>query len=359
MLCPIAAAMIALMLLRERLVQRVPFRDVIRGRLLPALLGAAAALAVSLFGLWRLGILDATIWTSLVYPPRAIAEYGAAPFEHFLNALEWFWTAERFLLPFALIGAWREIVARRSSLGMLTLTWLIVGIIAVLAQVMSWWQYHFDLFFVPMGLLAAAGVQQIGDVGRRYGHGFLATASACVLLLGLTTAVSALHKVQRFWLAGTNPLQDPVAFMARVEPNFASVTEAVGFLGRADARPGIIAVLGDPRIFLYARRATIMSVNASAYMLTEQVQKAAETLEHERPVYIYLGAKARISWAHGSDAIEKLIERDYVLRQEGFRHGRWYELNDRANGGPPVQRIGATVERDLPERSSERFAWDH
>jgi hypothetical protein len=359
MLFPIPAAMIALVLLRDRGVERVPRRELIRSYLLPALLGAAAVLAVLIACLWHLGILGASVWTSLVYPRLAIAEYGAAPFEHFLNALDWFWTAERFLLPFALIATWREIVVRRSALGMLSLAWLAVGIVMVLAQVLSWWQYHFDLFFVPMGLLAAAGVQQLADLARRHRYGAWAAPVACVLLLGLTTAVSALHKVQRFWLAGPSPFQDPIGFMSRVEPNFASVTEAIAFLDRADARPGLIANLGDPRIFLYARRPAVMSVNASAYMLTQQVEQAAETLEHDRPVYVYLGAKARVSWAHGSDAIEKLIARDYVLRLEGFRNGRWYELNDRANGGPPAQHIGATVERELPERSSERFAWDH
>src|SRR5215831_12697944 len=39
MLCPIATTMIALVLLRERLVEGVPLRELVRGQLLPALLG--------------------------------------------------------------------------------------------------------------------------------------------------------------------------------------------------------------------------------------------------------------------------------------------------------------------------------
>ncbi|MFI4970560.1 MAG: hypothetical protein ACHP7D_10170 [Lysobacterales bacterium] len=327
-LVPIPAAMIALVLLQDWRTRRVPFRDVLRHGALPVVVGAAGAAAVLAIWLWHAGILEQTLWVAFTYPPLAIREYDRQPVQVLIDSAAWFWSAERFLLPFALLGIWREIVVRHSRIGWFALLWLVVGAALLVAQVLSWGQYHFNLLFVPVGLLAVAGVQALCELGSTGEHRRRIARLACALILGLGVAVSVVHKLQRYWLAGASPFRDPMAFMIRVEPRMQAVADGAALLARPDARPGKIADLGDPRMFLYANRPTLLSINGYAYMLASQWREAVADLDRQRPAYIYLGNGTRYIWAHGTDAVERLLAAHYVLRLHDMHDGEWYELRD-------------------------------
>ena len=105
-----------------------------------------------------------------------------------------------------------------------------------------------------------------------------------------------------------------------------AIADGAAFLAAPGARPGTIANLGDPRMFLYANRPAILAVNGSGYMLAGQWRDAAALLERERPVYIYLGDDTRFVWSHAGDAIGKLVATRYVLRRRDGRRGEWHEL---------------------------------
>lgn len=324
-LAPIPALLILVSLLHATLNGRGTLRDALLRGVLPAAAGAVAAAIPLLAYLWHAGILGPALWVAFVYPRLALAEYPWQPLATLADSAAWFWSAERFVLPFALVGLWSEIVMRRSLLGRLALAWLVVGCLVLLIQVLSWWQYHFDLFFVPLGLLAVAGIATLGELlARRPGARWF-PAAACSALL-LTVAVSIVHKVQRYWLAGASPFSDPMAFMIRVEPRMRAIADGAAFLAAPGARPGTIANLGDPRMFLYANRPAILAVNGSGYMLAGQWRDAAALLERERPVYIYLGDDTRFVWSHAGDAIGKLVATRYVLRRRDGRRGEWHEL---------------------------------
>jgi hypothetical protein len=322
----IPAALIGTALLHGWLAQRVRLRDVIVHGALPALVGGIVAAALLLAYLWSNGILTQTLWVAFTYPPLALKEYEWQPLDMLQRSFAWFWSGERFLLPFMLLGAWRELVVRRSRLGWLLLVWLVVGHVAVLAQVLSWWQYHFNLFFVPLGLFAVAGLEVLADYAQRFRHGRWIIPGTLAVLFVLCIGVSMMHKMQRYWLSGPSPFVDRVAYQMRVEQRLDAMIEGRNFLARPDALPGKIANLGDPRMFIYANRPAVLEVNGSGYMLASQWRDAAAILERERPVYIYLGNDTRYIWTHGGDAIQRLIAEHYVLAHTDHRRGEWYEL---------------------------------
>ena len=333
----IPAALIGIALLHDWLARRTPLRDVLLFAALPALAGGAVAAGLLLAYLAYTGILEQTWWVAFTYPPLALKEYEWQPLDMLQRSVAWFWSGERFLLPFILLGAWRELVVRRSRLGWMILAWLVVGIVAVLAQVLSWWQYHFNLFFVPLGLLAVAGLEVLGDFvadrrWHRWGR-FVIPATLAVLFV-LCIGVSMLHKMQRYWYSGPSPFVDRIAYQMRVEQRLDAMIEGRDFLARPEALPGKIANLGDPRMFLYANRPAVMAVNGSGYMLASQWRDAAALLAREQPVYIYLGNDTRYIWTHGGDGIQQLMNEQYVLRLVDHRRGEWYELRDPAATSP-------------------------
>lgn len=344
----IPAALIGVALLHAWIAQRLRFADVVLRGVLPALAGGALAAVLLLAYLWQAGILDGTLWVAFTYPRLALGEYEWQPASMLQGSLAWFFGAERFLLPFAALGAWRELVVRRSRLGWLLVAWLVVGVVAVLAQVLSWWQYHFNLFFVPIGLYAVGGLEMFAAWAMRFRGGRWALPAALAALAVLCIGVSMLHKMQRYWYSGPSPLVDRVAYQMRVEQRLDAMIEGRAFLARAGARPGRIANLGDPRMFLYAGRAAIGAVNGSGYMLAAQWRDAAALLERERPAYIYLGNDVRYVWTHGGEGIQHLVDAHYALCHVDHRRGEWYELRGAAPSGAcdaPGVAAGSTAAR--------------
>ena len=325
MLAAIPAAMLAMVVAGG---WRAGPRALLREAVAPALAGALALALPVLAWLWYAGILAPTLWVAFTYPPQALAEYAWQPAWRLADSAGWFASAERFLLPLILLGAWRELWQRRSRFGVLLAVWLVVGLAAVLAQVLSWWQYHFDLFFVPCGLFAASGLRTLASLCARRMRPQRTVALGAATVVALAVAVSIAHKLQRDWLVGPTPLQDRMAWMIRVEPRMGAVADAAALLARPGARAGTIANLGDPRIFLYARRPALLALNGSGYMLAEQWREAARLLERERPAWIYLGPDTRYIWSHGGDAVERVVETHYRLRLNDRRKGAWYELDD-------------------------------
>lgn len=347
----IPAALIGVALLHAWITQRLRFADVVLRGALPALAGGTLAAALLFAYLWQAGILDGTLWVAFTYPHLALGEYEWQPSSMLQRSLAWFFSGERFLVPFAAFGAWRELVVRRSRLGWLLFAWLVVGVVAVLAQVLSWWQYHFNLFFVPIGLYAVGGLEMFAAWAMRLRGGRWALPAALAALAVLCIGVSMLHKMQRYWYSGPSPLVDRVAYQMRVEQRLDAMVEGRGFLARAGALPGRIANLGDPRMFLYAGRAAIGAVNGSGYMLAAQWRDAAALLERERPAYIYLGNDTRYIWTHGGDGIQRLVDTRYTLCHVDHRRGEWYELRGAAPSGvcdAPVATASAAAATTAP-----------
>lgn len=321
----IPAALIGVALLHAGITQRLRFTDVVLRGAVPALAGGAFAASLLLAYLWQAGMLDQTLWVAFTYPRLALAEYAWQPPSMLQRSLAWIWSGERFLLPFALLGAGRELVVRRSRLGWLLAAWLVVGLAAVLAQVLSWWQYHFNLFFVPIGLFALGGLEMFAAWAMRFRHGRRALPVVLCALFALCIGVSMLHKMQRYWYSGPSPLVDRVAYQMRVEQRLDAMLEGRALLARPGALPGRIANLGDPRMFLYADRPAIGAVNGSGYMLAAQWRAATALLERQRPAYIYLGNDTRYIWNHGGEGIQRLVDTQYALCHVDHRRGEWHE----------------------------------
>jgi hypothetical protein len=239
------------------------------------------------------------------------------------------------LLPFALLGAWHDL-KRGSRLAVLAAIWLIGCGIETLAQTLSWWEYHFDLFFVPLGLLAARGFDVLASVETprwmRAGRGLAAIG---LVALVATIAVPIARKAALVF-ANPSPFANRVAVMERIDRGFETIEQEERLLDDPAALPGDIAVLGgDGRMMLYAHRPILWKVNGAAHFLAWQVRDEAAAIERDRPAYIYLAPGSRYLYTHGTDEIERYVASHYVAKLRDVRDGVWYERNEHADASPP------------------------
>lgn len=335
MLVVIPVAMIALALWDAQRRSNASLGDLLVRGIAPALAGGVAALMPACLYLWDTGTLGDALWTLFTYPRLAVAEYPTAPLWRLRLGTEWFVHATWALLPFALIGAWHDL-KRGSRLAMLATLWLIGSGIETLVQSLSWWEYHFDLFFVPLGLLAARGFDVLASAETpRHAQIRRSLAAIGLVVLVATIAVPIAQKASIVF-ASPSPFANRIAVMERIDHGFETVVQEEHLLDDPVSLPGDIAVLGgDGRMMLYAHRPILWKVNGAAHFLAWQVRDEAAAIERDRPAYIYLAPSSRYLYTHGTDEIERYVASHYVAKLRDVRDGVWYERNEHADGGAP------------------------
>ncbi len=172
------------------------------------------------------------------------------PVRNLVATGRWLLVAWPPLMVPAAVGAWAVLRDRADRHGRALLAWIVAGIVVFLLQRWSGWEYQMFLVLVPLGLLAARGVETLAAAfARRWPR----PQAAAIGLAALALAVALVHAgaLQRsFEVISTRSLVDPAAsreLLARrsggAYAHFARLTE---FLRAPDAAPGPIYVLGNP-----------------------------------------------------------------------------------------------------------------
>lgn len=329
-------------LLVERLLDPRPdkVRDVTRA--LGALaLGFAIPLGLMLAVLGAQGLLPDAWYTWVVFPAKVTSQIHTLPFKALEESFHWFFERWSAVLALALIGAWTSLRGRQRSLARLLLAWLVVGFGLILVQKFSGWEYHLMLFLVPLGLLAARGVDALWRplselrppqaAGERRLLLLLATLAVFANpLSGVLVKTAELLK-DRFVL--TRAMR--TRHMLRVSQGggyyrFALESE---FLRAPGARPGGIYVIGNPLVaWLGGRETSVPRFGGILfeYMSAEEWAATAQRLETTATPYVFLEApkleqleKARPRTA---PILDELAAHYRVMRTS--RYGTWFERND-------------------------------
>jgi hypothetical protein len=234
-----------------------------------------------------------------------------------------------------------EIILRRSSFGWTIGAWLLSAAASLVMQRDSWWEYHFNIFFVPVGLMAAVCLQRLltGGASRVAANERWAIAIVCSAIATTAVVVPVAKKVQSYWLAGPSPFSDLVAFSIRVDPTNAQLRDSVSFLNQPGSLPGRIAIFGDGRIFSLANREAIPFINGTAPFLVEQIEHSARLIATEKPMYVYVYPFSWKAFAGGSNAVMAILKRDYSRFATDSRAGLWCELK-----GPRQPPVGSACD---------------
>jgi hypothetical protein len=305
-----------------------------RGSLLDRVLPAVAGLAVVVGGIVGLsaaqGSLPEFAWTSLAYPVVASAEVPIAALSRLAGSVAWYAVAGAPWLLLALAAGVRWRGRRQEWLAVQMLVWVVVGAAVVLVQKFSWWEYHFVLFMVPVGLLAVRGADGVIAAVRPSARGLV---SVVLVLVLFATPVAV--TVGRVWRADFEPvgilpsLGDEAAvldYQRRRSPTYESIWQSTAFLRSPDAIPGPIYVVGDPLYLQASGREQAIPTHGWSWemLLQSQWDALAKDLSDGAPAYVFLDDDMAPMVADRSPATMDWLARDYE-RLSADPDGVWFE----------------------------------
>ena len=160
------------------------------------------------------------LWTTFGYPKKVVTTLGHVPLYRLLECHDWFFARCASSLALAVVALLRIASSRIDPLNRSLLLWIISGYAVIQLQVRSWYTWHYLLLFVPLGILAARGVDVLWTCGvsqwgglRRvrfsillilvvfllYVHPIYTTAVGMVTLVrdGIPTTSSQIREIQR------------------------------------------------------------------------------------------------------------------------------------------------------------------
>lgn len=311
------------------------------GMLLPAVLGAAAPLAMVAWHFHSSGSWDIFFWTQFVYPRAALAAFASKEPWQLARGASWLLA---FAAPAAVLSITRFRLLRSQSFSaveLLAATWLIAGAIAIVLQKFSWWTYHFLLLLPPVGLLTAALldrhlVDSEATRGRRANGRRPDPVVASVLVAAFL--LLSLHSV-RTMVAVAAAVKSPsgqrvTAFREAFDPHYRERIEESAFLRDPSSPPGPIYVFGSPNWLLAAHRTQALPIHGWAWevMLAEQWADLPIQLRTHRPAFIYVDAAYRPDIEKHAPTAAAFIRSDYEPVARTAEDGIWYRLRDAPRG---------------------------
>jgi hypothetical protein len=303
-------------------------------------LGLAVTLGVAAAVLAAQGVLRDALWTTFVHPATIAATTPAVGSRRYVVAgLLWFVEHLGPALGFALIGAYSRL-SRVGPRAARALTWGLVAWVATasLAIVLQrrWWPYHYLLFFVPVGILAAMGVQACWrqvTAAQKLPRWLLAAALASMFLAPTAMLATKLVRLPNGLPRASEERR--LEYAASFQPDYALFARNVRFLRDPASLPGPIYVFSNPLFYYLSARRPETAFPGSWYdnydgriwgMLGQQ-------LAQRLPAYVFVDNE-NTSLVADHAIIAPLLRRCYREHHEDSR-GMWYERAGCSSGEAP------------------------
>ncbi len=302
----------------------------------PVVAGMLLPLVIVFVYFARHGTLTLLNYTFFEYPSRAIVELQGWRLGSLVKGVIWFVINFTPLTALAFVWACASLSVRRKLLEMNLVfvnlaLWVIAGFGVIMVQRLSWWDYHFMLFIVPLGILATKGLDILWSRAREAWPSISSTrslvaVSLCVALLfspaiaSLTT--KSLYLAQSGFAYGTERRLD---YQRETSDMYRTAYAEVEFLTQPDSLPGGIFVAGTPVYYYLSGREQAIASNGwmLELFLSEQWVVLTEQLAQSKPTYIFIGTEyAGIVPTRSPQTSRFILENYNILRSSSA--GTWY-----------------------------------
>lgn len=309
-------------------------RSVILDRILPAALGLA--IVVGLVAAWfgANGASADVLWVTFTYPVLAAAEIDGASLARLARSVGWYAVAAAPWLLLAAAAGLRWRGRRAEWLTVQLAAWVVLGAAVILVQRFSWWEYHFTIFIVPVGLLAVRGADGLIAAVRPSRRPAVAVLAAGLLFV---TPV-AIAGVQT-WRADLEPLRalgslgDPPALLASHRARsitYEEIWQDTRFLVAPDAVAGPIYVFGDPLYLQLSGRTQAIPTHGWSWemLLSSQWAALPDDLAAAAPAYVFVDDDYQALVEDRAPAVSSWLASRYESIG-GVGDGTWYRRLDR------------------------------
>lgn len=317
-----------------------------RERLLPALVriglpviaGIVFPLAI-VFGYFAwFGTLDLLNYTFFAYPRRAIAELPGRRIGSLAKSLLWFFGSFAPLTALAFVWACANLRSRKDLLKIdlvfaNLVLWLIIGLCVIVVQRLSWWDYHYMLLFVPLGVLAVKGLDFLWAQIKEAKPSLLSVKSRVIIALSLALLFSpflaslALKTLYLTYYGLAYGRERRIQYQSEISSTYKSAYPEVEFLSQPDSLPGSIFVGGNPVYYYLSGRDQAVASNGwmLELFLNEQWLGLNNELARSQPSYIFIASEYADLIPARSPRTSSFIKEHYrILRANGS--GTWYIL---------------------------------
>jgi hypothetical protein len=299
---------------------------------LPISLGILLPLLIVVAYFARFDSLPILYQTFFVYPPRIVSELPGAPIQRLIVGLTWFIKGFAPLIFLAAIGAYTSLRRAKDLFTLNLCLWCLLGLVVIVIQRHAWWNYHYLLPSVPLGILGTKGIDSIWDwIHTRNPRFSLRGYTIAVLSLVLLFAFP-LNRVAKkgFSLAANGfALQKDqrLKYQSQFNLSLLDHLKEVEFLTKSESRPGEIYICGEPNFYLLAGREQATSLNGWAieFFLDEQWPELVEQVQASSPSYVFIDQFYADLIKSKSAQLLAYLKQNYVVRHQTSM-GTWYEL---------------------------------
>jgi len=216
--------------------------------------------------------------------------------------------------------------------------WIASAWVVIIIQGLSWWEYHFMLFFVPLGILAAKGIEFVwGQVdAAAAGHAHLHSRILAQISIGLLFLPMIMNLT---WKAVTiarhrfalTP-QHRCDYHASIDPRYREWLSAAEFVTRPDAAPGAVFIFGEPLLYYLSERepALTMTTPDGQVMTPKAWAELTQELKQKSPVYLFVeDSSPEYELRSNSPQTFDVVQSAYHVVHTD-RLGTWYMRNGAA-----------------------------
>jgi hypothetical protein len=351
MFLPIVAAFWLATLIDATLCKREAFFSTLIRISVPVVLGMAAPLLIVLGYFASNNTVGLLYWTFFEYPAQLMRD---PPYTNpVINGLRWLVSQFTPLLVLGFVGAFISLTNPRDRLLTLNfLLWSVVGLVVILLQRFSRWEYHYLLLFVPLGILSVKALDILWEQMKAFGPRVNSWGSRMAVIVGLvllfSPVLNSLAKksldLARHGFALTR--EQRLQYHRSSSSAYLEALAEVRFLSEPGSLPGDIYIFGDPTYYLLSGRHQAIALNGwgPELWLPSQSMRLTAQLSQACPPYIFNGMGNLIS--ERSPGTARFIEDNYrALRTS--KQGVWYVLKENGAHECGVHRV-STAEQESP-----------
>jgi hypothetical protein len=303
---------------------------------LPVALGVLIPLLAMKAHLAYQGALQIALWTFFIYPVNAVNEW---PLNTNLGTLTdgvmWFLRHFAPLLALSFFAVHSSVAGWKNHITQSLILWVLLGSLVILVQRLSWFQYHFMLLFVPLGILGARGMDILWARLQQTRSPIPTWQRRVILPLAFfflfepiwTAAVIRSITVTRH---GFLTRSDRGAYQANISKQYAEALKEVVFLREPESSPGDIYVFADSLYYYLSGRYPAVPILTRRLAPPELWARILERLHQTRPVYIFVHRTSLEEYRQFTpravpyiDAAVGFIDRNYSILSES-NVGIWY-----------------------------------
>lgn len=299
--------------------------------------GVCVALAPLLAWLHWQGLIGELWYVTVQYPREVIAD-GIPAHDGYMRAAAGLWFLISAVAGLCFVVALYLWFERRSKPLLFVLPVVCIGGIAasIAIQIYSLWEYHFQLFFMPVAFLFVVAIDRFLVLSRRHGGGEnpFVKAGAVALL----ASVVASQAMASNWRPAYQFARDVVVRGETFDSFLADSSRAIGQLAKiarsVDVAPGTpIYVFGDPKLYLMMDARQAVPVPGWYWELAPQslFDRTAADLWKAQPSHIFMVDYYQTMIFETAPSIRKLLEERYeVVARTPW--GLWYGLRAEPTG---------------------------